>query len=97
MLERYITDKQDSIQFKSERNVVVKLIKMKNKEYYENMIDSNCSDPAMMLKPLKKLIRGKHMNREEINIVDFEIFKNIGEPNLGDKFNLYYIQSIDEI
>lgn len=39
---------QEWFQFKIERNAVVKLIRKKKKEYYENMIDNNKNDSVMM-------------------------------------------------
>jgi len=36
---------QNWLQFKTERNAVVKLIREKKKEYYEDMIDSNKENP----------------------------------------------------
>lgn len=90
-------DKRDWMQFKIDRNAAVKLFRKKKKEYYENMIDSYKSDPTIMWKTLKELIRGETTSAREINNVDFEILENIEECNIADKFNLYYIQSIDNI
>jgi len=88
---------EDWLQFKLERNVVVKLIRKEKKLYCENMIDCNKNDPVRMWKTLKELIRGENAGAKEINDVDFEILQNIGEYDLADKFNLYYIQSINDI
>lgn len=60
-------------------------------------IDKSKHDPAMMWKTLKEVIRGENTGIERINDIDFEILQNIGDYNLADKFNLYYIQSIDDI
>jgi len=88
---------EDWLQFKLERNMVIKLIRKEKKLYYENMIDCNKNDPVKMWKTLKEVIRGEKTGTKEINEVDFEILQNIGEYDLADKFNLYYIQSIDDI
>lgn len=88
---------QDWLQFKTERNAVVKLIRMKKKEYYESMIDNNKKDPVTLWKTLKQIIRGESTGVKEINNVDFEILENKKECNLAEKFNLYYIQSIEDI
>lgn len=88
---------QKWMQFKSERNKVVKLIKEKKKEYYENMIDCNKNDPTKMWKTLKELIRGEPMHTREIENIDFEILNDMNECNIADKFNMYYIQSINNI
>jgi len=37
---------QNWFQFKTERNAIVKLIRKKKKEYYEDMIDSNKENPT---------------------------------------------------
>lgn len=85
------------LQFKIERNAVVKLIRTKKKEYYENMIDHNKGNPTSMWKTLKEIIRGEPTGTKEIENIDFEILDNTEECNIADKFNLYYIQSIDNI
>jgi len=61
------------------------------------MIDCNKNDPVRMWKTLKEVIRGGKAGAKEIYDVDFEILQNIGEYDLADKFNLYYIQSINDI
>ncbi|XP_070165611.1 uncharacterized protein [Polyergus mexicanus] len=55
----YADTEQNWLQFKIERNTVVKLIKTKKKEYYENMIDLNKENPTSMWKTLKEIIRGE--------------------------------------
>jgi len=50
-----------------------------------------------MWKTLKTVIRKEKVGAKEINNVDFETLQNMGEYDLADKFNLYYIQSIDDI
>jgi len=45
----------------------------------------------------KKSNKRKKAGAKEINDVDFEILQNMGEYDLADKFNLYYIQSINDI
>jgi len=87
---------EDWLQFKLERNMVIKLIRKEKKLYYENMIDCNKNDPVRK-KTLKEVIRREKAGVKEINDVDFEILQNIGEYDLADKFNLYYIQSINDI
>lgn len=93
----YNGTEQDWMQFKMERNVVVKLIRVKKKEYYENMIDLNKHDPTLMWKTLKEIVRGEPVSTKEIKDIDFEILGNTEECNIADKFNLYYIQSINSI
>jgi len=85
------------LQFKIERNAVVKLIRTKKKEYYENMIDHNKENPTSMWKTLKEIIRGEPTGTKKIENIDFEILDNTEGCNIADKFNLYYIQSIDSI
>lgn len=50
-----------------------------------------------MQKTLKEVIRGEPMDTKIIDKVDFEILGNIKEDNTADKFDLYYIQSIEDI
>lgn len=61
------------IQYKTERNAVVKMIREKKKEYYEAMIDNNRDDPTNMWKVLKEIVKGKPISTKEINNIDFEI------------------------
>lgn len=88
---------QDWVDYKNERNAVVKLIREKKKEYNENMIDQNKSDPVKMWKTLKEVIKGEPMERNIIENIDFEILDNINKCNIADKFNLFYMQSIENI
>jgi len=60
------------------------------------MIDYNKNDSVRMWKTLKEVIREEKAGTKEINDVDFEILQNIREYDLADKFNLYYIQSIND-
>lgn len=85
------------IQYKAERNVVVKLIREKKKEYYEAMIDNNRYDPTNMWKVLKELVKGKPIGAKDINNIDFEILNKTIDCSLADKFNMYYIKSIQNI
>jgi len=92
----YDNTEQNSSQYKNERNAV-KLIREKKKEYYENMINLNKEKSTTMWKTLKEIIRGKPVGIREVENTDFEIIGDIDECNIADKFNLYYIQSIDSI
>jgi len=93
----YTSNEQDWLQFKKERNIVVKIIRRRKKEYYEMMIDDNKNDPALMWKTLKDVIRGESAGPREINDnIDFEILENVEEYTLANKFNIFYIQSIKE-
>lgn len=93
----YEDTEQNWQQFKNKRNAVVKLIKIKKKEYYENKIDQNKDNPTSMWKTLKEVIRGEPVGAKAIENIDFEILDNDTEGNIADKFNLYYIQSINDI
>jgi len=66
------------LQFKTERNAVVKLIREKKKEYYEDMIDSNKENPM-------KLSRGKPRGTKDIDNIDFEVVDDINGCNIADK------------
>jgi len=74
----------------------VKLIKVKKKKY-ENMIDRNKGNPTAMWKILKEIIRGEPSGNMKAEDINFESLDNIEERNVADKFNLFYIQSIDNI
>ncbi|XP_025156900.1 uncharacterized protein LOC112589101 [Harpegnathos saltator] len=93
----YTNAEHDWLQFKIERNVVVKLIKVKKKEYYENMINHNKNDPKTMWKTLKEVIRGESMEPKVIDNLDFEVLKSVNECNIANKFNLFYVLSIENI
>lgn len=84
-------------QFKVERNAVVKLIRKKKKEYYENRIDCNKNDPTKMWKTLKELIRGESTGTKEIGNINFEILDDTIQGNMADKFNMFYVESINNI
>lgn len=93
----YDSTEQNWQQFKIERNAVVNLIRTKKKEYYENMIDHNSSNPTAMWKSLKEIIRGGPIGTKVVENIDFEILDNNIKCGTADKFNLYYIQSIRDI
>lgn len=86
---------QDWLKYKVERNTVIKLIKTKKKEYNENMIDRNKNNPAIIWKTLKEIIKGEPMKRKVMENIDFEILDSINGCNIADKFNLFYIESIN--
>lgn len=94
---RYEDTEQNWSQYKIERNAVVKVIRDMKKEYYENMIDSNKNNPTTMWKTLKEIIRGEPAGIKETGSIDFEILDDTEECNIADKFNLYYVQSINSI
>lgn len=93
------------MQYKIERNAVVKLIKYKKKQYkkykkkqyYENMIDDNKTDSRRIWKTLKEILKGKVSDIKFIDHVDFEGVNTNKEISIADKFNEYYINSIDNI
>lgn len=87
---------QNWTQFRYERNIVVRLIKEKKKEYYESMIDCNIGDPAKMWQTLKELIRGEQIGSKDIDNIDFDV-DNINGGRLAERFNMYYIKSISNI
>jgi len=64
------------LQYKIERNEVVKLIRVKKKEYYENIIDLNKESSINMWKILKEIIKGEPLDIKEIENVNFEILHN---------------------
>jgi len=64
---------QNWLQFKFERNAIVKLIRVKKKEYYENIIDLNKNNPSSMWKSLKEIIKGEPIGIKEIEDIEFEI------------------------
>lgn len=49
---------RDWMEYRIERNRVIKLIRIKKRDYYEEMIDCKKGEPASMWKTLKELIRG---------------------------------------
>jgi len=75
----------------------VKLIRVTKKKYYEKMIDRNKGNPTAMWKTLKEIIRGEPGNDMKAEDINFENLNNTEERNVADNFNLFYIQSIDNI
>lgn len=61
------------------------------------MIDNNRDDSTNMWKVLKELVKEEPIGAKEINSIDFEILDKTIECSLADKFNMYYIQSIQNI
>lgn len=88
---------QDWMQYKRERNRVINLIKYKKKQYYQNMIDNNKSDAKSMWKVLKEVVKGENANKSSTDRIDFEGINVNEEMSAADKFNKYYIKSIDNI
>jgi len=80
------------LQFKTERNIVVKLEQKKS-----IMIDLNRGNPTTMWKTLKEVIRNESVGLRKAENIDFKILDNIKRCNIADKFNMYYIQSISII
>jgi len=60
-------------------------------------MDLNKKNPATMWKTLKEIIREEPVSIREVKNIDFVIIGYIDKCNIADKFNLYYIQSIDSI
>lgn len=84
------------MQYRVERNIVVKLIRTKKKKYIEDVIDmyNKKAEFIKMWKTLKEVIRGKPTKVGKTDNVKFEILENDGEGSIADRFNLYYVQSI---
>lgn len=61
------------------------------------MINCNKNDPIRMWKILKEVIKGEQIGLNITENIDFEILENINECNIADKFNLFYVQSIENI
>ncbi|XP_024877360.1 uncharacterized protein LOC112458149, partial [Temnothorax curvispinosus] len=91
---------QDWKYYRNERNIVVKLIRSKKKEYFENAIDLNKGEPTKMWKTLKEVINGEQggaEDRECYDSIDFEILDDVKDCDTTDKFNEYYVKSIGNI
>ncbi|XP_076298320.1 uncharacterized protein LOC143217666 [Lasioglossum baleicum] len=54
-------------------------------------------NPTTMWKTLKEIIKGEPIGAKDVENIDFEILDNNMECGLADKFNLYYIQSIQDV
>jgi len=95
---RYVEDTElNWLQYKMKWNIIVELIKIKKKEYYENVIDRNKENPIIIWKILKEIIRSEPSGNREKEDINFESWDNITDNNIANKFNLFYIQSIDNI
>jgi len=88
---------QNWLHYKRERNMVVSLIRTKKKKYYENTIDHCKGNPAAMWKTLKEIIKGEPSSGKRMEDINFESLDNTEEGNVADKFNQFYIKSIDSI
>ncbi|KMQ82957.1 hypothetical protein RF55_21353, partial [Lasius niger] len=93
----YANTEESWRQFKIKRNMVVKLIKKKKKEYYEDRIDGNKENPTDMWKTLKELIRGESAGKKKSENIYFEELENVEGYSIADKFNLYCINNINDI
>lgn len=93
----YTRSEQDWRQYKIERNAVVKLIKDKKKQYYEDRIDANKVDSKRMWKALKEILKGEVLDVKVIDKIDFEGTITNKGINIEDKFNEYYVNSIVNI
>lgn len=61
------------------------------------MIDDYKIELKMIWKTLKELIRREDTGKREIDNIDFEILEDVENRNIADRFNLYYIKSIEDI
>lgn len=50
-----------------------------------------------MWKSLKEMMKQESIGTREIKEVDFEMLGNAEGSNIAEKFNLFYLQSIDNI
>jgi len=50
-----------------------------------------------MWKTLKEIIKNEPLDAKEVEDIDFEILDNIAGCNIADKFNLYHVQSVNNI
>jgi len=53
------------LRYRIERNTIIKLIRVKKKEYYENIIELNKGNPRMMKKNLKRIIRSESGSKQD--------------------------------
>lgn len=88
---------QTWLQFKLHRTLVVKLIRIRKKEYYDRLIDHNKDNSTTMWKTLKHIVTGETNSTKEIDDIDFEILGNTRGYNIADNFTLYFIRSIGDI
>lgn len=81
--------------YKRKRNEVTSLIRQETKNYYETQIDQNKHNGKAMWKVLKELINGKkHYNNKSII---FESSVLTEETKIADAFNIFFINSLDNI
>jgi len=77
--------------------MIVKLIKVNKKVNYENMIDRNKGNSIIIWKTVKEIIKSELSGNRKKEDINFKSLDNITECNIADKFNLFYVQSINNI
>jgi len=83
--------------YRQQRNTVVGLIRTRKREYYECMIDRNRDNPRIMWKTLKQIIKGCPSESGSWDSIDFEGLEGAGDCSLVNRFNRFYVRSIDGI
>lgn len=92
-----LTENEDDwSNFRKQRNIVVDLIRKEKQIYYHTKIDQVKNNSAEMWKTLKQLIgySDKSSTKEGI-VFNNKLVENAGE--IAEKFNIYFLDSIDQI
>jgi len=61
------------------------------------VINHNKGNSIAIWNTLKEIIKSKASSNKETEDINFESLDNTGNSNVANKFNLFYIQSIDNI
>lgn len=87
------------IQYKLQRNEIVKLIHKAKKEYFENEIDNTKSDPKQMYKVINNLLKKDKTTELSYKNIKFDNdeTETLSNKELANKFNKFFIDSIEQI
>lgn len=82
--------------YTSKRNKVTNMIRLKKREYYEQVIDRNRHNPKKMWKAIK-LVVGHARGDVGIDVVEYRNKNFHVTSEIAEIFNTYFINSIEEI
>ena len=91
----FTNENEDWVAYRQKRNIVSKMIRTCKEKYYNNVITSNSHNGRELWKQLKKLLPNKTHTSSEC--IEFSNIQETNEDIIADKFNAFFITSIEEI